>query len=237
MCALDPASARANSSGRLDDCSIPAGIEDSHVAFGYLPNVGPLLPGDLILTNGRSSASTTIARAQRRLYPLAAEWTNAAIYAGDWRIIEAVPVSDIRFASLLDYVPACKLLFRRPNHVMRLEDSEARNVGLRIVAEATKRVGTARYGFVQAAKVGSSLLRGEGVPTETRDESSTERLICSQLYAKCVQIVIGEWLTAPEVLLSRDVLVSPAMLAATPKMTTLDIRWAALGAAREEERS
>ena len=232
MSVLDPNCPNDNVQDQLDNYSLPSGINANHRAFGFLPNIRRLAPGDLILTSGGSSTSPAIARLQAVAYRSTAEWTHAAIYLGGWHMAEAVPVSNVRIAPLHRFVPECKLLLRRPRPMVEKEENLAYLDGLMIAAEAAKRVGAARYGYGEAIRIARAFLGGRSaavlVASDAENGQSVERFICSELYAKCVQYAIGYPLSWPDNIIMDEMPATPAMLAATPRMVTIDAGWARL---------
>lgn len=208
-------------------------LSPGHVEFGFLPNINNLKPGDLILTSciEPSSPNKVMRLLQRRQTSTTSEWTHAAVYAGGWTVIEAVPFNKsgkgVRIGSLIEYVPNHRLRFRRPKILINKETHEAEIMGLKIALQAALRVPNSSYGHVKIAQVGITLLKGIRYQYDPKNEEDRNNILCSGLYSKCVSIATGQFIQ-PEAFITEDQPITPAMLAGASTMETLNVGWAKL---------
>jgi cell wall-associated NlpC family hydrolase len=225
MFELDPASPTTNITGSISASAVP-GLGDDHPAraFGYVPNLKRLLPGDLILTSDRSLASWAVRWRQRRDSADNAHWTHAAVYVGNGLIVEALPVTNVWQAPLVSFVPTRKLLFRRLRQIIQSTPSEALFKGQSIALDSALQISAQRYalfGVIRMAQRSGWLEPLYSLVPPTRSAG----VICSGLYADSVYRTTGVTLTAPEdVIYKRPIF--PAELAATPEMQSIEVGWA-----------
>jgi hypothetical protein len=225
---LDPANPVAQVTGSFKKADIPY-LGSKQFEFGYLPNIKKIKPGDVLLTSSvePNAAGGLVSYFQRKQTIHTAKWTHAAVYVGDWAVIEAVPLHGIRLGSILDYVPDHKMLFRRPQVMCGGDAHGSEIMGLKIALQAALRVPNSRYGWVKAYEISRNLARKARYVFDWRNEETSGNFVCSGLYSKCVSIATGQFL-APASFIEQDQPVTPAMLAGASTLQTLDVGWGKL---------
>lgn len=184
-------------------------------AFGFVPDVEQLLPGDLILSRSPSPGliDSQIAKSQQDAgFALQdAHWTHAAVFIGDDLIVEALPFRGIVQESIYSYIPA---------EIMRIR----RNAGFsdaqrhRIALQAMKNLGK-RYSHWSAVALGADLARGLWNKTALRTNRFV--VICSQLYFDCVLEITDRRLQR----CPTEQPTTRAHLSATPDLTDVNVEW------------
>lgn len=213
--------------GSYSEDDIP-NITAAHRSFGYLPDVSSLRPGDLLLVqrlDGADVGTSAIKLAQSKKRVATSAFTHAAIYAGQWRVFEANPKTNISTGRLIDWIPNSKILVRRPVAFSQLPDLEGRLLGSELALEAAMLQSTGRYGMKAALDVGIRLVLGripgvDHTPPEMRGDS----IICSGLYAKCFAITMRQSLLSAEQIRT-DEPVTPELLARLPSLETIAVNW------------
>lgn len=183
--------------------------------FGFIPDLGRCLPGDLILFRDTrlSRTSNLIARAQALagFAPEHSQWTHAAIFLYEDFLVEAVPWPGVHTRTLYSDIPSRILRFRRkPN----LIDSDRYKIALRSL-----RMLGSRYGLLSAIQMGVRMTRGlwdaEGSP------GYQSALICSKVFFDAYADITRSLLANCPV----DDAVLPAHLSATPDLEDVDVGW------------
>lgn len=198
--------------------------------FGYVPDISALHPGDLLLTQnvGKSDiVSVCINWAQKPQYSENGLWTHAAVYAKDWRFIEATPENNVSNGTLLQWIPDTKILVRRPTFFKTLSPHDAYATGMAIALEAAMLQGVGIYGKDEAIGIWARLLDRTRRKLTTRSETSREALVCSGLYAKCFNIATQVQLLTYE-MQRNDEPITPALLANISTFYDVDIGWVKL---------
>jgi hypothetical protein len=183
--------------------------------FGLVPDVGKLLPGDLILMRDANPgiASRLIAHAQGRAGFRQDDscWTHAAIYLYDDFLVEAVPLGGIRARTLYLDVPNRVLRVRRR---LQLNEPERYKIAL----HALRLIG-ARYSFLSALKMGWGMFSGLWNHDAARRLDTV--VICSNAfydaYVDITQSVLRDCPVGESVL--------PAHLSATSDLEDIDVGW------------
>lgn len=207
---IDPRNAVAGD-GALSKKTLPHAARQ----FRLVPDVGKLLPGDLILMRDINPgiAGRLVAHAQIRAGFSQDDgcWTHATIYLYDDFLVEAVPFRGIRARTLYLDVPHRILRVRRR---LQLTEIERYKIALR----ALRLIGS-RYSLWSAFKMGWGMLSG------VWNENSARRLdtvvICSNAfsdaYADITKSVLNQCPVGESVL--------PAHLSATDDLVDIDIGW------------
>jgi hypothetical protein len=221
---LDPSQPNLNLSGKISTDNIPK-LSDAATKFGYVPDIERLVPGDLFLSSRTTLVSKAIAAAQSQTAPSSSEWTHAAVYLGDWMLIEAVPFGQVRKVHLRSYLPDHKMLFRRANAFDEMEDAELQIIGTEIALEAALHVSNHRYAYFKALGIAHPFFEwiDKRLNSIFPNRKDTED-ICSSLYAKCVLEKAKIALIDEEALFASET-ITPAQLAETDKMHDIDIGW------------
>lgn len=211
--------------GTVATGNLPA-LTDVQKNFGYVPDVSQLRPGDLLLTRTSKFdlGAVGIELTQRLQNPATAQWTHAAIYAGDWRVFEATPNSNVASANIVSWMPHTKIMARRPAAFAEMSEADALVVGLRLVVEAALLQSNASYGKSAAGMIPLRLFwRGKNKGPAI-SETANASIICSGLYVKCFSLSTGAQLLPLE-MLRTDEPITPALLAGIDTLQTLNIGW------------
>lgn len=188
-------------------------IDKSVRAFGFLPNIGELKPGDLLLfcSLKEKYLSKLIQSTQQSGHALIDScWSHAAVYTGDEftvcdsRIEKNIFNSGVKVRNIFPYIGNHLIRVRRPN----LE----RDDQWRMVVNAMADIG-ARYSFLSAFKI---FLQG----LKAKENTSSSR-ICSQLYAeaylKTTAVMIANY--------RQRNAITPASLSSSLKLTDVPVTW------------
>jgi hypothetical protein len=208
---IDPARAKADFLGEARIPILPPTTRD----FGFVPNLGQLMPGDLILSRNTSPGfiDSRIAAAQRGggFSPSDARWTHAAVFVYEDLIVEALPFKGIVQQSLYCYVPTEIMRVRRKPD---LSDGDR----LKIAFYAMKNLGK-RYGHGDALAVGVDLAKG----LWSKGALTTNRfiVICSQLYFDAILEVTHRRLAN----CPTESPTTPAHLSATTDLLDIKVDW------------
>ncbi len=195
--------------------------------FGFMPNVEALRVGDLLLAKRLQPDTGTrlIRRAQDAHGTLGSQWSHAAIYAGEWRIFEANPKTNISTGRLDSWIPQTTILVRRPALFSQMPETEGKLAGARLALEAAMLQTNGRYGMAAAFGVGVRLVTNyvpglSSAPPELQNAS----IICSGLYAKCYAITTRSSLMSAEQIRT-DEPVTPQLLSRVTSLETIEIGW------------
>lgn len=181
--------------------------------FGYVPNFRECLPGDLILFRSVSYDffGRSISRAQRSFPDEDAQWTHAAVFLYDDRIVEAVPVGGVRTRSLCEDIPNRILRVRRRQG---LSESDRYKIALR----ALSMLGSA-YSLNAALSIGWRTRLGIwdriGVP------NFGPVIICSKVFHDSYIDITRSLLQGCSI----DSPITPAHLSATTDLQDIAIGW------------
>lgn len=227
---LDPTSIRPEDvTGEIRRGNFPS-LSQEQLRFGFLPNLDRLQVGDLLLTQpiARNQVAARVSqRAQSNQYVDGAQWTHAAIYVHDWRVIEATPENNVANGTILAWVPGRKILVRRPTALIGMQPSKARFRGMQIALEAAMLKGEAEYGLKSAIGVYFRLGRFRPLAAYRRpqpDEMSKTSIICSGLYAKCYYVAMEQSLLTVEMQRSEEP-VTPELLARISTLSDVSVGW------------
>ncbi len=181
--------------------------------FGYLPDAGFLLPGDLILVHNLKLPyfSKAIVSAQRNggYQEEDARWHHAAVYIDGYLICEA-QLSGVKTDYLYQYIPTHLIRIRRD--VSLLPDDR-----WKIVVNALRKLREP-YGFRSIVALYWQSKIGFWRPILRF--GYTRGVICSQLYAEAYSLVTHRLLVPGT--LGRP---TPADLSLTPVLTDIPIDW------------
>ncbi|MBX9908846.1 MAG: hypothetical protein K2Z25_09040 [Beijerinckiaceae bacterium] len=191
--------------------TLPNGVR----AFGFVPAIEQLLPGDLLLFRPVAGTMTSrgIAGAQRRAGFAAdhAAWTHAAIFLYDDVMVEALPVRGVVQSSLYSRLPGhCILVRRRPE----LDES----IRYRVALWALGRIGK-RYSHLAVVGLGWDMLKG--LWSDSSLASNRQVVICSQVFADAQGEMAGKRLAG----CPYSGATTPAHLSATPDLVDVAIGW------------
>lgn len=224
---LDPTNidaAKVKDSYRVAD--LPR-ITPEQEQFGFMPNVEALRVGDLLLAKRlRPDTGTRLVQTAQDFHgAVGAEWTHAAIYAGEWRIFEANPKTNISTGRLDSWIPQTTILVRRPILFGHMTEMEGRLAGAKLALEAAMLQTDGRYGMGSLVSVGLRLLSNY-VPgmSSSPPELQNSSIICSGLYAKCYAITTGNSLMSAEQIRT-DEPVTPQLLSRVTSLETIEIGW------------
>lgn len=187
-------------------------------AFRFVPSVGNLRSGDLLLVSklGQPLVSEAIRRVQLRagFEKWHAQWHHAAVYVGDDQICEA-QLSGVRVGSIYDYSDGTyRLRFRRDPKLSDL-------LSCRLALDAALKLNY-RYSFLSVLQLlwqASNGWRGDRPRVLSRRAT-----ICSQLYADAHGSVSETTLDA-EARLG----MTPAHLSRNKTLEDIPMQWMALG--------
>jgi hypothetical protein len=190
-------------------------------AFGFIPSLDALRPGDVLLVSAihKAVVSSAIERVQRKAGFDAwhAQWHHAAVYVGNNLVCEA-QLWGVRTASIFKYTAGTHLLrFRRDS---KLDDL----VSCKLALEAALKL---KYGYnwgsilqlLLQANTGWS--GGSGRPRQLSDRAT----ICSQLYADAYGVVTASTLDS-----KAEAGISPAHLSLNKTLVDLPMKWLSLSA-------
>lgn len=166
-------------------------------------------------------------RATRCALEITSEWTLAAVYARDWRFIEATPEDDVVNGTILQWVPNAKILVRRPTLFQTLSAEAAYRLGMAIALEAAMLQGVAVYGKDEAVGIWSRLSEKRRRMFAPKNETHTRSIVCSGLYAKCFNIATQVQLLTYE-MQRNDEPITPVLLANVTALYDVKIGWAKL---------
>jgi hypothetical protein len=210
---------------------LPA-LTDEQIRFGFVPDISKLRAGDLILTKAidPSAAQRQITDVQTQQYAqrLAnAEWTHAAIYVRDWRVIEATPGNNVAHGDMLSWIPSYCLRVRRPTIYNTKTPAEAEMLGMSLALEAALQLGVARYGILAALAIKLRLKPHRPRLLAKHSETNSNSIICSGLYAKCFQISSQASLLT-NTMQRHDEPITPRLLSEISTLEDVPIGWAKL---------
>ena len=190
---------------------------------GYVPHLDDLQPGDLILTAGQTkfdgvARGISFIQGQGGYLPEHAQWTHAAVYAGNLFLICQATRKGVGLGNLLDSLPNSKLRVRRGVAEGRYIDRE---MGWKIALFSMARL-TQAYDFSHAAETGK-LAAGKGFSgyraESPKDLNRADEAICSELFQDAYWRATGVRLQHR---LSLEV--TPAFMSATPLLKDVECR-------------
>jgi len=192
----------------------PVSTVPPHVrSFGFVPNLRQCLPGDLILFRNTTPnvLDRVISRAQREFHSDDAQWTHAAVYLYDDKIVEAVPFKGVRTRSLYGDVP--HRIFR----IRRRADLQERD-RYKIALRALTMLGS-RYSLRAAISIGwqTSL----GLWDRVFSINFGPVIICSKVFHDAYVEITRSLLEGCSI----DQPIKPAHLSATTDLDDVDVGW------------
>jgi hypothetical protein len=206
--AVDP-----NNRGALVNAPVVSTVPPHVRKFGFIPNFRECLPGDLILSRSVSSSvlGDAITHAQRGFAREHAQWTHAAVFLYEDKIVEAVPFHGIRTRSLYADVPARVLRVRRRRDLL---ESERYKIALR----ALTMLGS-RYNFWAALSIGWQSTFG--IQSRLGALSFGPVIICSRVFHDAYVEITRTLLHGCSI----DMPIMPAHLSATDDLDDVDVGW------------
>ena len=189
-------------------------------AFGFVPDVTVLRPGDLILVRPirPTIASRVIEFAQTRagFVPDNARWTHAAVHLYDGMVIEAAKRPGIVQRRLEEDVPKNVMRIRR---VPGFSNTDMYEMALR----ATTKLGQ-KYANVNILMLGLAMLQGLWKSARYPSERSIN--ICSVVHSDAYSAYTGRILEGCSI----ENPPTPAHLSATRSLVDVDVGWRKLKA-------
>jgi hypothetical protein len=182
-------------------------------AFGRVPSVDVLEPGDLILYGGAGKLGKWIVAAQSKAGFAAedARWTHAAVYLDDGFLVEAVVRGGVLQRSIYDDVCDRPMRFRR---VPNLSDVDRYRIALRALSRLGRSYSTARI-----PSLGRHLWKGLWNGSSSPDQKGI--VICSQVYHDAIVEIIRSYLHDCPV----DAAVTPAHLSCSTSLVDIKVAW------------
>lgn len=202
-------------------------LTQEQLEFGLVPDKDQIKPGDLLLTRSiqkKGLSSSAIREAQHAQYSDRTSWTHAAIYAQDWRVIEATPAKNVSSVNIIGWLPHTKILVRRPKAFENMQDSDALLYGMSIALEAAMFQGVAAYSMKSALGIFRRVTGTMKSVFVDHDETDTRSIVCSGLYAKCYGIARQVSLLTPD-MQRQNTPVTPALLANVSSLYDVDVGW------------
>jgi hypothetical protein len=201
----------AKTSQTVDTITIPL-LDPKLRAFGFVPDIDGLLPGDLILYAQTDAIAKAIQRAQvaAGFAEADAQWSHAAVYLDQGYIAEAIPFGGVRQSSIYS-VPDGLLRFRR---LSGLSDIDRYRIALRALSKLGR-----PYSVGGIPKLGLRMFTGLWRRHATPDQKGI--VICSQVYHDSVVEITRTFLQQCPV----DAPVTPAHLSCSPSMTDISVGW------------
>lgn len=197
--------------------------------FGYIPDISRILPGDLILVSriNPGISGRLITASQALLFASGCEWTHAAIYIGDYTIIEANPFKGIHKNVIFSYVPAYRICVRRLEQVAG-SGGDAYLMGLQLALEAALRMPKSWYPFKWLwSFIRDCLARPIARFNLNRRIRFANYHVCSSLFAACAMERHGVNVVSTDSL-SSSLNVCPAMLRHSRQLVDVDVGWSRL---------
>lgn len=194
----------------------PAKLPEHVRKFGYLPDFGRWLPGDLLLFSdpGKRFIPRQIVKVQGRsgYAPENARWYHVAVYIGDGNLCEAVR-SGVRCRPVADYVGMFLIRAHRDN---ALSEDERYRVVIRALMRLTR-----PYSFLSALRAWTLSLMSYRPFSKYR--ASRQAVMCSQLFHDAYMEASGRTLTD-----NVDPPILPADLSASSLLSDVDSVWGKL---------
>lgn len=204
----------------VPDMPLPPGI----LKAGYVPHLGDLQPGDLILTAPRSQFGSiargiSYVQGQGGYLPEHARWSHAAVYAGDMFLLCEATREGVKLGNLLHALCGSMVRIRRG-----VADGEfiQREVGWRTALYSVARLNQP-YDYSHALQLGRLAMRTgftEYKPKPMKERREPEETICSELFQDAYWRATGVMVQNRLSLES-----SPALLSATPLLKDVPCRW------------
>ena len=207
---IDPSLAKntVNPAESLDP-QIPPDVR----AFGYIPDIGQLRPGDLLLFSSikpsRIAKALSTKQRDSGFSDEDARWTHAAVHIAKGRMVEAVPVGGVRLGFLFDRILSSLVCVRRRAGLTKLQRAE-------ICIEALSRLGQG-YSLSYIWRMRKLLAnRFHWDPIHNDDAPN----ICSMLYYYADLEVTND-----TVVPGKYFGISPAHLSATKTLADVKVNW------------
>ena len=192
--------------------------------FGYVPDIARLWPGDLILTQKSPRTFPLNKTFQKVTTNVGHEWTHAAIYLGDYQIIEAT-TKGVHINTLFSCIPKSKMRVRRLN-LPNTQQHKKKIIGYKIALNSTMSLHGGKYGLsALMLNAYNSIFNKKKNRTRHVDEKGETSLICSGLYAKSVVVAAGIHVE-PTNVIAEGKIITPAILASSSKLHDVGITWA-----------
>lgn len=220
---LDPGNISENVVGDIYVGDLPK-LPEKVRQLGHVPDIEKLWPGDLILTQGAEGKAHANQIFQARSSNTGSEWIHAAIYVGNWKLIEARPRKNVQINTLFDFIPRSKILIRR----LRLDEEIENNqkiVGFRVALNSALFLQDSKYGlFTLLKSTYHQVFDKETLKRREAAELRKNSIICSGLYAKSVRVAAGI-LVEPQAVIDSGDIITPAVLASSSKLKNVDVGW------------
>lgn len=187
--------------------------------FGYVPDVTAMQPGDAVL---QAPVVPTMVGKRIRDWQagggLTAEnsrWTHVAVHVGDGVLVENMPGSGVRIASIYDRVPSHIMMVRR-------DDTLDRNMMFQIAINALTRLGR-DYSKWELPAMAAQAVRGFWKPDGTAQR--TKAFVCSTLFSDAYADATGRSVVSER----RVEDIWPGHIAATVRLTDVTVPWVEVG--------
>jgi hypothetical protein len=195
---------------RGDPARIEAKLPSTASQVGKIPNIDEWLPGDILLfaSSEATKPRSAIVKGQERngYRPVDAQWYHAALWLGDFRVIEAT-LPRVRVADVDPSLYAARVRVRH-DPVM----TERQRLG--VLAKGARDIGR-WYGFGAIAKL-TGWRRFGRAPAPVPDKLFVCSQLCANAYASVTQKIYGRDLRFS---------VTPADLSQSPHLQDRPVFW------------